>query len=362
MPQRPHGENSQRVLIFGGGGIGGTLAARLAGVGRDVTVITRNPSIAEAITRRGLRSHYEGAVQVAHPDAVATLEELGEPDGRFAAAFVAVPPSSAEQAAHDALPWLEPDAPIVCCPNGLIEERLESQLPPERIIGGIVTFAGSMLGPGEVKKTSTGGGITLGRLPQAQRAEDPQLERVAALLEGAVPVRRTDNLRGARWSKLALNCAVSSLGTVGGNRLGILMHRRIVRRMMLEVVTEVVTLAQAESIDLVRLANTIDLNWLALSDGQRRRKLGSAELFSKHTLLLIVGMKYRKMRSSMLRALERGRRPPVDFLNGEVTSRAPRHGLAVPVNAALQEAIHAIADGEKESSFETLREVYARTR
>ena len=64
----------------------------------------------------------------------------------------------------------------------------------------------------------------------------------------------------------------------------------------------------------------------------------------------------------MLSALERGRPPAVDFLNGEVVTRAQKHGIAAPVNEAVQRTVHAIARGEARSSMELLRRLYDETR
>ncbi len=157
-------------------------------------------------------------------------------------------------------------------------------------------------------------------------------------------------------SKLAINCAISSLGTIGGDRLGALMRHRFVRRLALEIMTEVVAVARAEGIALEKVSGTFDLDWLALTEAERGGR-GSAQLMSKHAMLLAVGTRYRKLRSSMLHAIERGREPAVDFLNGEIVQRGRRHGVEVPVNAACQQLVHAIAQGERRSSVETVREL-----
>jgi 2-dehydropantoate 2-reductase len=60
------------------------------------------------------------------------------------------------------------------------------------------------------------------------------------------------------------------------------------------------------------------------------------------------------MRSSMLAAIERGRTPAIDFLNGEVVARGARRGVAAPINGKICEAVWAIARGEQRSSREAL--------
>ncbi len=177
------------------------------------------------------------------------------------------------------------------------------------------------------------------------------------LLEHVGPVDVTDNLAGARWSKLAINCAISSLGTIGGDRLGVLMRARIVRRLALEIMTEVVAVARREEVRLRKVSGTIDLDWMALTAAERATTMGSASLVAKHSLLLAVGTRYRRLRSSMLRAIERGREPAVAFLNGEISSRGERHGVPTPVNDAIAEQVRRISRGERTPSMDAIAEV-----
>ena len=87
---------------------------------------------------------------------------------------------------------------------------------------------------------------------------------------------------------------------------------------------------------------------------EERASVGSVCLVAKHTLILAVGARYRRMRSSMLAAIERGRVPAVDFLNGEVEDRGARHGVPTPVNSAARRHVHAIARGELPSAMSTV--------
>jgi len=179
------------------------------------------------------------------------------------------------------------------------------------------------------------------------------VRRVAELLEAIGPTTLTHNLRGARWSKLALNCAVSALGTIAGDRLGPLVRVRRYRRLALEIMTEAVAVARAEGIALEKVAGTLDLEWIALSDADRAAT-ASVSLTAKHALLLAVGLRYRRMRSSMLASIERGRPPAIDFLNGEIVARGEKRGVPTPVNQKICEAVWAIAKREQKSSREAL--------
>jgi 2-dehydropantoate 2-reductase len=345
---------SPRILVMGAGAIGGTVAACLTEIGADVTAVTTNREIHAAVAEHGFRTAGEGGRR-----SVRGRIEVGVPAGeRFDVVLLATQPPQVEEAARAALPAL--GGTMVCFQNGLnglCESRVAAIAGAERVVGGIVAWGASMPEPGLYDRTSAGG-FTLGRL--AGPADDA-LRALASLLEAVGPVELTENLLGARWSKLALNCAVSSLGTIGGERLGPLVRVRRYRRLALEIFTEVVEVARAENVALEKVAGTIDLDWIALSAADRAAS-ASAGLTAKHALLLAVGLRYRRLRSSMLSAIERGRVPAIDFLNGEVVSHAARHGIAVPVNAMVVETVHRLAAGELRPSRELLDAVVERTR
>ena len=125
--------------------------------------------------------------------------------------------------------------------------------------------------------------------------------------------------------------------------------------------TETVEVARAEQVRLEKVAGTLDLDWMALTPAEKTAR-GSAGLAAKHALLYAVGLRYRRMRSSMLAEIERGRVPAIDFLNGEVVARGERHGIATPVNRRVVERVWSIARGQARSSRELLDELYADTR
>jgi 2-dehydropantoate 2-reductase len=169
-----------------------------------------------------------------------------------------------------------------------------------------------------------------------------------------------DDLEGVRWSKLAINCATSTLGAAGGNTLGVLLRRRYVRRLALEIWAELAAVAAAQGIKLAKVMGTFDIAKLAITEEERRHRIGSAGLFYKHSLLLGLGLKFRRMRSSMAIAIERGRKPEIDYLNGEIVRRGRELNLPTPVNSALCALIHDIVAGRARAGESALYSVYQR--
>ena len=99
----------------------------------------------------------------------------------------------------------------------------------------------------------------------------------------------------------------------------------------------------------------MDLDWLALSEAERTGR-GGPSLVAKHSLLLAVGTRYRRLRSSMLRAIEGGRSPAVDFLNGEITTRGQRFEITTRANSRAQDLVHAMARGEIHGGMDVIRD------
>jgi 2-dehydropantoate 2-reductase len=345
-----------RILVVGCGAIGGVIAGHLLEIGQDVSVLTTNPDIARALSERGVRVRGDAA-PAASMKPVAVYQRLDASVAPFDFVLLATQPPQVEEAARSALPSLAAKGRMVCFQNGLSEERVAKLVGAERVIGAVVAWGASMVEPGAYDRTSAGG-FSIGRL---DGQIDEPLEELARVLEAVGPVTLTQNLLGARWSKLAINCNISTLGTIGGDRLGTLMRQRHVRRLALEVMTEVVAVARAEEIHLEKVSGTLDLDWISLTEAEKTAA-GSPGLLAKHTLLLAVGARYRRLRSSMLSAIERGRPPAVDFLNGEIVSRGDKHRIPTPINAAAREMVWAIARGEATASHETLRRLYDETR
>lgn len=341
-----------RILVIGAGGIGGIVSGHLNEVGCDVTTVTTNETIAAAVAANGFRLVGEGEDRVI----AGRIVKAPPPGEQFDYIILATQPPQVEAAAASALPHLRPDGNMVVFQNGLCEARVARIAGPDRVIGAIVAWGASMPEPGVYDQTAAGG-FTIGR---ASGQLDAATREIGAILEGVGPVTLTDNLLGARWSKLAINCSISSLGTIAGERLGPLVRVRRYRRLSLEVMTEVVEMARLEKVRLEKVSGTLDLDWVALTDADRQTR-GSASLTAKHGVLLAVGLRYRRMRSSMLAAIERGRTPAIDFLNGEIVERARERGLAVPINQRVVDCVHAIARGELTSSRALLDQIYEET-
>ena len=332
----------------------------LTRAGCDLTVVTGNPEIRTAIAEHGLRvrelDRTQWSARPTRPPVVQLSELYGE--APYDLCLLATKTTSLDRVLAEVQPVLGDHGSVVCMQNGLPEDRAAAVLGAERVIGCVVSWGATLLGPGHSARTSQGG-FQLGRL-QRRGGEDAAIERAAALLGQVLPTTTIDNLAGVRWCKLAVNCATSTLGAAGGDTLGRLMRKRVVRRLALTIWGELCAVAEATGVKLAPVMGGVDIRSLALTEADLRRRGGSLGLALKHTLLWAMGLRYRRMRSSMAVAIERGRTPEIDYLNGEIVRRGAALGIRTPVNAALVALIHDIVAKRQQPGLATLQAIEER--
>ena len=333
---------SCRVLIVGCGGIGGVLTATWCDIpGFRVETVTRNRDLVRHVEMHGLCCVRGRRSWSAKPSLVCNLGEA-----QYDLIVLTTQPTDVVEAAQTYYPRLSAAGELVVLQNGLCEARVAAALGTHAgIVGGVVAWGARTHTLGMVEQTSEGA-VVFGRLdgqPIGQR------DALVKLFEQIATVGFTDNLLGTRWSKLIINSVVSSLGTVNGTQLGEVVRSVQGRRVGLKILSEGVAVANAHGISLEPIAGTIDLNALAQPlSGERPRFWKN---IYAHLVLCIVGFKYRKLYSSMLRALESGRAPAIDFLNGELVDAGHRAGIATPVNQAVCELVHAFAAGDEAPGY-----------
>jgi 2-dehydropantoate 2-reductase len=335
---------------MGCGGVGGVIASGLLRAGHDLTIVTHNEKICQAINSNG-------GLRITTPDGEWTMPApahvyLNGAQGPFDAVYLAMKGTEVEQAARDVESYLTPDGYVVTFQNGVVEDRVSAILGRERVIGALVGWGATMHAPGVYEMTSHGE-IVVGELDGQLT---PRVQKLKATLEAIGPVTASTNIYGILWSKLTINCATSATGAVTGQLLGEMLWRNAGRRLALAITSEVVDVAEAHGISLEPVGGTLDVHHLYLPPQRRARGVG-LDLIVKHTIMLVVGSKFRRLKSSMLQSIERGRRAEIDFLNGYVVERGQEKGVPTPVNAALTEMVREVEAGTRQISPDNLEEL-----
>jgi 2-dehydropantoate 2-reductase len=333
------------ILIVGCGGIGGVLGATLHRAGVPVCLATPNEDVRRVWTTTG---PFLGKSPATHPLNPANVRSAPTDfDKPFRTIFVAVQPPQIELVTRQIRERLESDGRVVCLSNGLCEDVMKNIIDPSAVVGAVVSWGARMPASGHYTRTSSGG-FRVGKLTQT---DDPRLQEISALLRLVGPVRGTSNLKGARFAKLTINCAVTALGTIGGATLGELLVAVRPRSLALAVMRECAEVALAAGVTMEPVTK-VDLGKLA--GGNPSRKMTRV---AQHALLLLAGTRYRKLRSSMLAAMERGREPAIDYTNGEVVRLGKQYGVRAPYNEAAVRVVWEIFRGELPAGKEALARV-----
>lgn len=330
---------SHRIVLIGPGAIGGITAAFLAKAGEDITLVCKHQSIVDLASGKGL--HITGVLgnQYIPVKAVKTIEEL---DGLFDFCLIATKAYDMPACAEAMLPHLKEDSLVVSMQNGICTDTLASIVGEKRTVGCVIGFGGTMNGPGELDMTSTGD-LIIGQ----PCGNTPRMQELAALLGHVAHTRVSDAIYPELYSKMIVNACITSLGAICGLRLGEMMQRKDARNIFLAIVSEAVQVADAMHLTLPPYAGKLD--YAALMSGHT-----PLDDLRRHLTIRVVGLKYRRLKSSSLQSLERGQLTEVDCFNGYIAEKGRALGIATPVCDRLVAMIHEEEAGKRKICLENL--------
>ena len=200
-----------KTLIVGAGALGGVIGAQLLSVGASVSLATRTSTSAEEIKATGLPVTGSGGDSAVEAVEVARLAEYSL-QGMFDLIVLATKARNAIDVAPSLVRLLAPGGTLLPIQNGGVPLTLASRLGERDVLGGLSNLTATMLRPGLYEQTNAGY-LLIGELGGG---ESDRSERVSQWLNRAVNVKLTPNFQGAVWSKLLLNCSVTTIGAIAG--------------------------------------------------------------------------------------------------------------------------------------------------
>ena len=150
----------------------------------------------------------------------------------------------------EALGLLAPGGVILPIQNGGLARVLADGLGEERILGGFSNLGATMVEPG-VYEQKNGGHLVIGELAGGV---SERVERVACALGRAIEVKVSANLTGAIWSKLLINCSVTTLGALCSQTMRQYMETETGKKVFRRTYEEALSVALAIGTRLERLA------------------------------------------------------------------------------------------------------------
>jgi 2-dehydropantoate 2-reductase len=283
------------IAVMGAGAVGCYYGGMLARAGHKVTLIARAQHV-EAVRRSGLR------LQTATFDAAVPMQASEDPSAARGAKLVlfSVKSPDTELAGTALALHLDPDAVVLSLQNGVDNaERLAAVLGRD-VIPAVVYVATEMAGPGHVRHHGRGE-LVIGPSPSSARL-------AAAFGAAGVPVEVSDNVIGALWAKLIVNCAYNALSAITQLPYGRLVQGNGIPAVMRDVVDECLAVAHAAGVDVP----------------------GDMHQAVPRTAETMPGQF-----SSTAQDLARGKPTEIDHLNGLVVRKGEALGVPTPANRLL---------------------------
>jgi len=288
------------IAVLGAGAVGCFYGGMLARAGHRITLIGR-PAHVQAIEANGLRMQ---TLSFDEPVPLAASTDASAVAGADLVLF-AVKSTDTESAGEQLRAHLKPGALVLCLQNGVNNaERLRAVLPDALVAAAVVYVATEMAGPGHLQHHGRGE-LVMEPIP----ADPSHSAAIAeAFTAAGVPTTLSDNVRGALWAKLILNCAYNALSALGRLPYGDLVQRPGVLEVIRDVVAECKAVAMADG---VNLPSDVDAIIQRIPE----------TMPSQH--------------SSTAQDLARGKPSEIDFLNGHVVKRGDALGVPTPANRVL---------------------------
>ena len=296
-----------KIAVMGAGAVGCYYGGMLARAGHEVVLVGR-PQHVQAFNKTGLRLQAQSfdetiPVQASIDAAIAAGADL---------VLFCVKSTDTETAGVQLRPYLRPDTLVLTLQNGTDNaDRLRSVIP-QPVAAAVVYVATEMAGPGHVRHHGRG---ELVIEPSARSEAVAQ-----ALIAAGVPTQISDNVRGALWLKLILNCAYNALSAVTQLPYGQIVQGQGIAEVIRNLVAECRAVAAADGVALV-------------GDVDAAVRLIAETMPTQY--------------SSTAQDLARGKSSEIDHLNGFIVRRGQVLGIATPVNLTMH-ALVKLVEQKKE--------------
>ena len=330
--------------MLGAGAIGSSIAADLTQAGLDVTVIDQWPAHVEAMQAAGLRvtmtdNDVQTAVRALH------LCDLASTALEFDIVFLAVKSNDHRWMAEYIKPHLKPDGIVVGTQNGMNDDSIAEIIGRGRTLGCVVELQAELFTPGLIKRNTTrqGSWFSVGELDGAYT---PRVREIETIMRNVGKVEVTNNIYGAKWTKLIAN--TMTMGPFG--LLGLRNFEAAALPGMLDISLRLGKESLAVGAALgYRMEPLFGLRADEFAGSSDENLVTTMETLMSH-----VG----GGRTAPIHDHIKGRASEIEFISGVVSRKGRELGIATPLNDAVVEIDRQINRGEikmERANFELLK-------
>jgi 2-dehydropantoate 2-reductase len=290
-----------RIAVVGAGAVGGYFGGMFARAGAPIIFIGRK-LFADAVNPKGLvLDKLEGLERIR---ANATIDMSAIRDCSLI--LFCVKSNDTSATAAQMAPFVRRDATVVCLQNGVDNADRVRAATNTVVLPAVVYVAVSTPEPGRVKHLARGD-LIIG--PPSEKTTE-----VASVFDRAgISCRISHNIEGELWVKLLCNCALNAISALGRARYGEITQYEDGKKLMQDVVDEVMAVARAARVILP-----------GVDDNQ-----------SGMAAAMEIATQMADAFSSTAQDLNRGRSTEIEALNGYIARRGTELGVPVPANRAL---------------------------
>jgi 2-dehydropantoate 2-reductase len=207
---------TKKIAVLGAGAIGSSIGADLTHAGHDVTIIDQWPAQVEALRASGLHIQMrDGDLRV--PVRAMHLCDMASANLAFDLVFLAVKSNDHRWLAEFIKPYLKGDGVLVPTQNGFNDDSIASIVGRNRVVGCVLELSAEIFTPGLVKRNTTHA-TTWFSLGELDGFYTPRVKELQSILSAAGRVDVTNNIYGAKWTKLIAN--TMTMGPFGVLGLG----------------------------------------------------------------------------------------------------------------------------------------------
>jgi len=335
----------KKIAVLAAGAIGSSVSADLTQAGHDVTVIDQWPAHVEAMKADGLHVRMkDGDLQI--PVRALHLCELSSARLEFDIVFLAAKSNDTRWMAEFIKPYLKGDGVLVGVQNGMNDDAIASIVGRGRTLGCVVELQAELFTPGLIQRNTTRKG-TWFAVGELDGAYTPRVREIGAIMGNVGRCDVTNNIYGAKWTKLIAN--TMTMGPFG------LLGLRNFEAVALPGMSEISVRLGRESLAVgAALGYRIEPVFGLRADefaGDSHEVLTTA----MKTLLGHVGS---RSRTAPIHDHIKGRKSEMEFISGVVAKKGKELGIPTPCNDAVVEIDRQINTGEikmDRSNFELLK-------
>ncbi len=329
-----------KVAVYGAGAMGTVLGAFLTLGGVRAHLISRNEAHIQALKSRGATIECVADEKTIRTAVTALLpEEMTE---KYDVIFLMTKQRDNAKTLDFLKDYLKADGIICTTQNGLPELSVAEGIGEEKTYGGVASWGANFLGEGEVELTSQLSAMSI--VVGSYQANAPKTDLLVEILRSVSMingnqefVKKTDDLLGARWAKLAINSTFSGLSVVTGLPFGEIAKRVKTRKIALKLLREAYAVAEVAGIKVEKVQGH-DLKKIFGGDGFFQR-------FFSYCLLPLTMKKHKKLISGMLKDVQLGKKCEIEFINGVVCRIGREYSVPTPTTQKVVEIVHGIENG-----------------